>query len=91
MCRNIKVLSDLEPSATYEEIHAASLQFVSKVGKSTQSSHANEEPFKRAVEEVSHKLQRLFDSQVTAVPRRDREVEMANVWEPAAKRFAMSA
>ena len=91
MFRNIKVLSDFEPPATYEESHAASLQLVRKVGKSPKPSQANEELFKRAVEEVSHKLQCRLDSLVTMVTPCDREVEVAKVREWAAKRFPRSA
>lgn len=58
MCRSIKQLrppkgSDL-PAATQDEIEAAALQFVRKVGGFRKPSAANQAAFDEAVAEVAH-------------------------------------
>ena len=77
MCRNIRTLFNFEPPATEDEIRAASLQFVRKLSGFTRPSHANEEAFARAVDQVAHAARQLIDSLVTTAPARDREVEAA--------------
>ena len=54
MCRAIKTLYNFKPPATEDEIHASSLQFVRKLSGFTRPSHANEEAFARAVDQVAH-------------------------------------
>jgi hypothetical protein len=88
MCRNIHTLFNYEPPATAEEVRDASLQYVRKVSGFTKPSHANEEAFDRAVEEVVAATQRLLDALVTSAAPKDREVEAARARERAAKRFA---
>jgi hypothetical protein len=87
MCRNIRTLYNFEPSATPEEVRAASLQFVRKVSGFHKPSRANTEAFERAVDEVADAVGRLFASLVTTSPTRDREVEAARAKERAAKRY----
>ena len=53
MCRNITALRGLEPSATEEEIAAAALQFVRKVGALTSVSERNADAVARAVEQIA--------------------------------------
>ena len=53
MCRNIRTLHNFEPPASEEEIRASALQYVRKVSGSTKPSKANEEAFKRALDEVT--------------------------------------
>ncbi len=77
MCRNIRTLYHFEPPVTDNEIRAASLQFVRKVSGFTKPSAANQEPFERAVDEVSDVVSRLMGSLVTSAPPRNREVEAA--------------
>ena len=77
MCRAIKTLYNFKPPATEDEIHASSLQFVRKLSGFTRPSHANEEAFARAVDQVAHAARQLIDSLVTTAPARDREVEAA--------------
>ena len=43
MCRNIRVLHNVDPSTTQEEIEAAALQYVRKVAGSPKPSKANED------------------------------------------------
>ncbi len=61
MCRSIKTLRGDEP-ASEDEIRAAALQFVRKVSGFRKPSHANEEPFDAAVDEISAASQRLLES-----------------------------
>jgi hypothetical protein len=77
MCRAIKTLYNFKPPATENEIRASSLQFVRKLSGFTRPSHANEEAFARAVDQVAHAARQLIDSLVTTAPARDREVEAA--------------
>lgn len=88
MCRNIKTLANFEPPATEDEIRASALQFVRKLSGSTKPSHANEEAFNRAVEEVTEAASRLIASYETKAPPRDREVEARKARERSLKRFA---
>ncbi len=53
MCRNITALRGLEPPATDEEIAAAALQFVRKVGGLTSVSDRNADAVARAVEQIA--------------------------------------
>jgi hypothetical protein len=88
MCRNIHTLFNFEPEATDEEVRDAALQYVRKISGYTKPSHANEEAFARAVDEVSAATRRLVDSLVTAAPPKDREVEAARRRARASERFA---
>lgn len=60
MCRSITTLRGLEPAATTEEIEAAARQFVRKVSGIRQPSAATEEPFARAVAEITESAARLL-------------------------------
>jgi hypothetical protein len=91
MCRNIKTLHNFEPPATDEEIHAAALQYVRKIGGSAKPSKANEAAFEQAVEEVTASSIRLLRSLVTSAPPRSREVEAERARERARKRFPDAA
>lgn len=88
MCRNIRPLSNFEPSATDEEIHAAALQYVRKVSGTTRPSKANQEVFDTAVERIAHVTAHLLDDLVTTAPPKDREIEAEKHRARTAKRFA---
>ncbi len=88
MCRNIHTLYNFEPSATRDEVEAASLQYVRKISGFTNPSQANREAFSRAVDEVTAASQRLLDSLVTNAAPKDRDVERERAKARAAKRFA---
>jgi hypothetical protein len=88
MCRNIKTLANFEPPATIDEVRASALQFVRKLSGSTHPSHANEEAFDRAVDEVTAAAERLIKSLQTKAPPRNREEEMRKARERSQKRFA---
>src|SRR5947207_6095474 len=91
MCRNIKTLHNFEPAATDDEIRASSLQFVRKLSGFTKPSHANEDAFNRAVDEVAHVAHHLLASLVTNAPPRNREVEALKARQRSAKRFGAVA
>lgn len=87
MCRNIKPLFNYEPPATEEEIRAAALQFVRKVSGFTRPSHANEQAFAAAVEEISSVARRLIDSLDTSAAPRNRDEDAAKAKARNQKRF----
>jgi len=60
MCRNIRRLRD----ASEGEIQDASLQFVRKISGYRKPSKANEEAFRKAVEQISLASRDLLDSLV---------------------------
>jgi hypothetical protein len=87
MCRNIRTLFNFEPPATEEEIRASSLQFVRKLSGFNKPSHANEEAFDRAVDEVADAARRLVRSLVTNAGPRSRDEEARKAKERSAARF----
>ena len=87
MCRNIKTLSNFEPPATSEEIHAAALQFVRKVSGTRKPAAANAQAFDEAVDQVTLIVQQLLDGWETSAPARNREVEAEKARERSRRRF----
>lgn len=61
MCRNITILRGLEPEATPEEIQAAALQYVRKVGGIQTVTDANRAAVDRAVALVAVATAGLLD------------------------------
>ena len=88
MCRNIHTLSNFEPAATNDEVHAAALQYVRKISGSAHPSKANEEAFDRAVHEITHISQHLLEDLVSAAPPKNREIEAKKAKARSQKRFA---
>lgn len=88
MCRNIKTLANFEPPASDDEIRAAALQFVRKLGGTAHPSRANEPAFDRAVDDVTVAATRLIRSLTTSAPPRNREEEARRVQERSRQRFA---
>jgi hypothetical protein len=72
MCRSIHTLYHLEPPATQEEIHAASLQYVRKIAGYSKPSKANELAFMAAVDEIEAISARLLSKLETDAPFRER-------------------
>jgi hypothetical protein len=89
MCRNIRTLFNFAPSATDDEIRAASLQFVRKLSGFNKPSKANEAAFSRAVEEVATATRNLLDSLVTHAEPRNRQVEAERARARAVQRFGV--
>ena len=61
MCRNITALRGLEPPATQEEIEAAALQYVRKVGGLSSISATTKPAVDAAVAEIAAITARLLD------------------------------
>ena len=61
MCRNTTPLRRLEPVATLDEIEAAALQFVGKVGGLSSVSAATQDAVDRAVGEITAATVRLLE------------------------------
>jgi hypothetical protein len=87
MCRNIRTLYNFSPSATDEEVRAASLQFVRKISGFNKPSQSNQAAFDRAIEDVTRAARALLDGLTTTAPPKDREVEAAKARMRAAQRF----
>lgn len=87
MCRNIRTLFNYSPSATDDEVRAASLQFVRKISGFTKPSLANQAAFDRAVDEVARVARRLLEGLTTTAPPKDRDVEAAKARLRAVQRF----
>lgn len=88
MCRNIRTLYNFEPSATRDEIQAASVQFIRKISGSTKPSKANEAAFERAVDVVAAAALELLNSLTTTAAPRNREIEAAKARARATQRSA---
>lgn len=87
MCRNIRTLFNFEPTATDDEVRAASVQFVRKLSGFNTPSKANQAAFDRAVAEVTATARVLIDSLVTTSAARVREVEAEKAKARSAARF----
>lgn len=87
MCRNIKTLYNFEPSATNEEIRAASIQYVRKISGFTKPSEINTQVFNKAIEEISLSSKNLIASLETNASPKNREVEAEKARERNRKRF----
>lgn len=90
MCRNIRTLHNYLPPATPDEVRAASLQYIRKVGGATKPSAANAAAVEHAVNAVAAITQQLLDAMVTSAPPKDRAVEAAKARERSAVRFGMA-
>ncbi len=88
MCRNIRTLHNFDPPATDDEVRAAALQYVRKIGGASKPSKANEEAYARAVEAVTAESRELLASLTTTAPPKDREVEAAKARARAQDRYA---
>jgi hypothetical protein len=78
---------NVEPPATGDEIRAAALQFVRKIGGFATPSATNDEVFNRAVDEVAQASFTLLHSLVTNAFPRCREIEAARAHIRAVRRF----
>jgi hypothetical protein len=87
VCRNIKRLYNLEPTATDNDILAAALQFVRKISGFARPSAANAEAFNRAVDEIARASSTLLGSLVTSASPRKRVAESSSARARAVRRF----
>ncbi len=69
MCRSIKTLRPpFQEDVSSEDISAAALQYVRKISGFRKPSHANEQAFNRAVDEIAHASAHLLDALVIGSP-----------------------
>ena len=87
MCRNIRVLHNFEPPATSDEVQAAALQYVRKVGGAAKPSAANQAAYDKAVAAVAAATQELLNALVTTAPPKDRAVEAEKARARSAERY----
>ncbi|HKJ12041.1 MAG TPA: DUF2277 domain-containing protein [Ornithinimicrobium sp.] len=88
MCRNIRQLHHFDPPATPEEVQAAALQYVRKIGGSAAPSRANQPAYNQAVATIAEATQQLLDSMVARGAPKDRQVEADKARARSAARFA---
>lgn len=88
MCRNIRPLNNFEPPATTDEVRAAALQYVRKIGGATKPSAANQHAYDHAIEKIATASQELLDALVTTAPPKNREEEAVKAKARSAARFA---
>lgn len=87
MCRNIKPLYNFAPPATDEEIRAAAVQFVRKIGGFNKPSAVNRAAFDAAVEEITAASKNLLSNLKTNAPPKDRDEEREKMQERYRLRF----
>ena len=87
MCRNIRTLFNFEPPASEQEVRAAALQFVRKITGFNKPSHANEDAFNTAIEEVAEASMRLLQSLETSAMPKNRDEEAAKARARSAEHF----
>jgi hypothetical protein len=87
MCRNIRTLFNFDPPASEQEVRAAALQFVRKITGFNKPSHANEDAFNTAIEEVAEASMRLLQSLETSAMPKNRDEEAAKARARSAERF----
>lgn len=75
MCRNIRVLHNFAPPTTPDEIRAAALQYVRKVGGIGKPAQADEAAIARAVDEIAATTARLLAALPARGSVRTREEE----------------
>lgn len=87
MCRNIKPLFNFEPPVTEDEVRAAALQYVRKVGGFTRPSRANEAAFEAAVDEIAAVTRQFLARLETNQPPKDRAEEAMKARARNVRRF----
>lgn len=87
MCRNIRTLFNFAPPATEQEIRAAALQFVRKVGGFNTPSKANEAAFYAAVDDIASITSQLLDALESGAAPKNRQEEAAKAQARAAQRY----
>lgn len=87
MCRNIRPLFNLDPTASDTEIREAARQYVRKLSGFAAPSRTNEAAFERAIDEVARATRTLLATLVTSTPPRDRAVLAARAAAQSQARF----
>ncbi len=87
MCRNIKTLFNFDPPVTDDEVRAAALQYVRKIGGFTTPSKANEAAFEAAIADIARISANYLRSLATTAPPKNREEEAAKAKARSEARF----
>jgi hypothetical protein len=87
MCRNIKTLFNFDPPVTDDEVRAAALQYVRKIGGFTKPSKANEAAFEAAIADIARISANYLRSLETNAPPKNREEEAAKAKARSEARF----
>jgi hypothetical protein len=87
MCRNIKTLFNFDPPVTDDEVRAAALQYVRKIGGFTKPSKANEAAFEAALADIARVSAIYLRSLETNAPPKNREEEAAKAKARSETRF----
>jgi hypothetical protein len=87
MCRNIKTLFNFDPPVTEDEVRAAALQYVRKIGGFTKPSKANEATFDAAIADIARISASYLRSLETNAPPKNREEEAAKAKARGEARF----
>jgi hypothetical protein len=87
MCRNIKTLFNFDPPVTDDEVRAAALQYVRKIGGFTKPSKANEAAFDAAIAGIARISANYLRSLETNSPPKNREEEAAKAKARSEARF----
>ncbi|MGB5952462.1 MAG: DUF2277 domain-containing protein [Ornithinimicrobium sp.] len=87
MCRNIRQLHNFEPPATAQEVHAAALQYVRKIGGTSSPSQANAGAYKKAARQIAAATAELLEELTSRAEPRNREVEAAKARARSAARY----
>lgn len=70
MCRNIKLLYNLDPGATRDEVHASALQYVRKISGMRAPAKANQAAFDDAVAQITDiSMGLLAELRTSSAPR----------------------
>ncbi|MCW3061663.1 MAG: hypothetical protein JWQ02_3484 [Capsulimonas sp.] len=88
MCRNIRILFNMDPPVTEDEIRSAALQYVRKISGAAKPSKANEVAFQAAVEEIASASERLLGALTSHSAPKNREEEAAKARARSAERYA---
>jgi hypothetical protein len=80
MYESIKTLHNVDPPVADEEVRAAALEFVRKIGGFHKPAPANEAAVSQAVDQIAAASQTLLDSLVSTSPRRKRDLEAKSAY-----------
>ncbi len=89
LCAEYQDAVQFEPAVTPDEVRAASLQFVRKIGGFNKPSKANEAAFTAAIGAIAGISMDLLRSLETNAPPKNREEEAAKAKARNAERFAV--
>jgi hypothetical protein len=90
VCRNIKILFNMDPPVTEDEVRAAATQFVRKISGFPKPSAANQAAYENAIDEISRTASILLNSLVTNAEPKNRDMVAAKSHARAVRTFGAS-